>query len=193
MKDITENEMKFILAILKNPEQELNARSISKLIGITHMGSLKIAKRLEKESIISSRVIGKAIIYKLNLSSDYVKQYIKFLLQREIEHSSAYTRRWILELKNIEKADAVILFGSVLRKCEQANDIDVVIVVKKDNFKKLKKEIEERNIINTKKIHPIFQTKEDLKRNIKLSDKVILNAIKGIVVLGEENILEVLQ
>jgi len=193
MKDITENEMKFILAILKNPEQELNARSISKLIGITHMGSLKIAKRLEKESIISSRVIGKAIIYKLNLSSDYVKQYIKFLLQREIEHSSAYTRRWILELKNIEKADAVILFGSVLRKGEQANDIDVIIVVKKDNFKKLKKEIEERNIINTKKIHPIFQTKEDLKRNIKLSDKVILNAIKGIVVLGEENILEVLQ
>lgn len=193
MKEITENEMHFILAILKTPEQELNARSISKLIGITHMGTSKIAKRLEKECIISSKTIGKAIIYKLNLSKDYVKQYIKFLLQREAEHSNAYLKRWVEELKKLKKAEAIILFGSVIKKGEQANDIDAIIVVRKNNFKSLRKEIEEINIVNTKKIHPIFQTKEDLRENIKSEDKVVLNAIKGIVVSGEENILEALQ
>lgn len=193
MKEITENEMHFILEILKNPEQELNARSISKIIGITHMGSLKIAKRLEKEGIISSKVIGKAIIYKLKLNKDYVKQYIKFLLQREAEHSNASIKMWVEELKKVKKAKAIVLFGSILRKGEQANDIDVLVMVDKNNFKNLKKEIEEINLLNTKKIHPVFQTKADLKRNIELSDKVVLNAIKGIVVLGEENIIEALQ
>ena len=193
MKDITENEMNFILTILKNPEQELNSRNISKIINITPMGSLKIAKRLEKQGIISSKLIGRAIIYKLNLDKDYVKQYIKFLLQREAEYSSAYTKRWIAELKKIKKAEIIVLFGSVLKKSDEAKDIDILIVVEKGDLNNAEKEIEEINLLNKKKIHPIFQTKEDLKRNIKFLDKVILSSIKGIIILGEENFIEAIR
>ena len=193
MKDITENEMNFILTILKNPEQELNSRNISKIIDMTPMGSLKIAKRLEKQGIISSKLIGRAIIYKLNLDKDYVKQYIKFLLQREAEYSSAYTKRWIAELKKIKKAEIIVLFGSVLKKSDEAKDIDILIVVEKGDLNNAEKEIEEINLLNKKKIHPIFQTKEDLKRNIKFLDKVILSSIKGIIILGEENFIEAIR
>ena len=189
MKDITENEMNFILTILKNPAQEINARSISKIIGITPMGSLKIARKLEKEGIISSKPIGRAIIFKLNLDKDYVKQYVKFLLKREAEYSTAYVKRWIAELKKIRKAEIIVLFGSVLKKDREANDIDALIVVKKINLNNVEKEIEEINFLNKNKIHPVFQTKEDLKKNLKSLDKVILGAIKGIVVLGEEQII----
>ncbi|MBI3036864.1 hypothetical protein HYY73_03895, partial [Candidatus Woesearchaeota archaeon] len=55
MKDITDNEMHFVLGIFKSPELEYNANSISKLIRISSMGALKIAKRLEKENILISR------------------------------------------------------------------------------------------------------------------------------------------
>jgi len=55
MKGITDNEMRFVLGIFKSPELEYNANSISKLIGISSMGALKIAKRLEKENILVFR------------------------------------------------------------------------------------------------------------------------------------------
>ncbi|MBU3912565.1 MAG: hypothetical protein KKE50_00585 [Nanoarchaeota archaeon] len=193
MKDITDNEMKAILLVLKNPAEEFNARSMSKHLGISHMGALKIAKRLEKEGIFNSKKIGRAIIYKLNLNKSYSGQYVKFLLQRENESANPYVKRWINELRKITSASMIILFGSVISKYDSAKDIDVLIVIDKGKFSKVKKSIEEINLINQKKIHPIFQAKEDLKKNIKSEDKVILNAIRGLVVLGEDVLLEVLK
>lgn len=192
MKKITDNEMLFVLNIFKAPETEYNATSIAKHIGISSMGALKIAKRLEKENILISRELGKAKFYKLNFS-DYVRQYIKFLLKREFEQAPAYIKRWITELKKIKSADSVILFGSVLKKHEEAKDIDVLLVTNKKRFSKLKKEINNINLINIKKLHPLYQTKEDVRENIKKSDKPVLDAIKGIVVFGEDKIISLLK
>lgn len=193
MEKITNNEMLFVLSIFKSPEIEYNANSIAKHIGISSMGALKIAKRLEKENILISRELGKARFYKLNFNSDYVKQYIKFLLKRESEQAPVYIKRWITELRKIKGADSAILFGSVLKKHEEAKDIDVLLITDKKTFPKLKKEVNEINLISIKKLHPIYQTGEDLKENIKKHDKPILDAIKGIVVFGEDKIISLLE
>ena len=58
MRNITNNEMLFVLSILKNPEVEYNANSIAKQIGISRMGALKIGKKLEKENVLISRELG---------------------------------------------------------------------------------------------------------------------------------------
>lgn len=193
MENITNNEMLFVLIIFKSPEIEYNANSIAKHIGISSMGALKIAKRLEKESIAVSRELGRAKFYKLNFNNDYVRQYIKFLLKRESEQVPAYIKRWVTELTKIRSADSVILFGSVLKKHEKAKDIDILLVTDKKRFSKLKKEIEEINLVNIKKLHPLYQTEEDLKKNIKRNDKPLLDAIKGIVVFGEDKIISLLE
>ena len=194
MNEITNNEMVFVLKIFKSPEIEYNANSIAKEIGISSMGALKIAKRLEKENIISSKELGKAKFYSLNLESDYVKQYIKFLLKREAEQSHPYVKIWIEDIKKVKNVEAAILFGSILRKGKQAKDIDVLFIVKdKRQFSKLKKEIEDINLLHTKKIHPMFQTEEDFRNNIKKQDKPLLSAIKGIVVFGEDGIMGLMQ
>jgi predicted nucleotidyltransferase len=193
MKNKKDNKMLLILSILKSPEIEYNANNISKLMGISSMGALKIAKNLEKENILSSRKIGRANIYKINFKNDYAKQYIKFLLKKEAENSSPYVKRWIRELEKIKIANTIILFGSVLKKEKDAGDIDALIIVNKKNFEKVKKEIESINLLNDKKIHPIYQTKEDLRKHINERNKVILNVVKGIIVSGEDNIIEVLQ
>jgi len=193
MKDITNNEMLFVLSILKSPEIEYNATSIAKHIGISPMGALKIAKRLEKENVLISKKLGKAIFYKLDISKDYVKQYAKFLLKREAEQSHPYIKRWVTEIKKIKNADSAVLFGSILKKYEKAEDIDVLLITDKEKFHKLKKEIEDINLVNTKKLHPLYQTKEDLKENINRLDKPILNAIKGIVIFGEDKIISLLE
>ncbi|MAG15869.1 hypothetical protein CMO88_02305 [Candidatus Woesearchaeota archaeon] len=186
MKDITNKEMLFVLTIFKSPEVEYNANSIAKSIGISSMGALKIAKRLEEENILVSRKLGKARFYKLNFNNEYAKQYIKFLLKRESEQAHFYVKRWISELKNIKSANLAILFGSVLKKHKEARDIDALLITDKKAFAKLKKELEDINLVNVKKLHPIYQTKDDFKKNIKKEDKVILNAIKGVIVFGED-------
>lgn len=192
MKDITNNEMQFILRVIKTPEEAFNARSIARHLQISHMGAHKIAKKLEKEGILSSKQIGKGIYYRLT-NKEYVHNYLKFLLQREVEQASPYIKRWANELKKIKHAEGIILFGSVLRKEDEANDIDALILVNQSKFSLIKKEIEELDIINDKKIHPIYQSKLDLENNINKRDKVVLNAIKGLIVSGEDCLIKILQ
>ncbi|MDO8550950.1 MAG: hypothetical protein Q7S39_12485 [Ignavibacteria bacterium] len=193
MEKITNNEMLFVLSIFKSPEIEYNANSIAKHMGISSMGALKIAKRLEKENILTSRELGRARFYKLNFNNDYVRQYVKFVLKRESEQAPVYIKRWVTELRKIRGADFAILFGSVLKKHEEAKDIDVLLITDKRRFPKLKKEVDEINLINTKKLHPLYQTRKDLKENIKKRDKPVLDAIKGIIVFGEDKIISLLE
>ena len=154
------------------------------------MGALKIARKLEKENIIIPKEFGKAKFYSLNLESDYVRQYIKFLLRREVETASPYIKVWISEIKKIKNADSAILFGSVLKKQKEAKDIDVMFITDQKRFSRLKEDLNNIASLNIKKIHPIYQTKSDFIKNIKNSDKVVLNAVKGIIIFGEEIIID---
>jgi len=193
MKNITSNEINFVLQILKNPKQDYNANSISKELGISAMGALKIARKLEKEDILVSKKLGKAIFYSINYKSDYAKQYLNFILKKQAEQSNPYIKRWISEIRKIKNSNLAILFGSVLSKYDKAKDIDVLFVVSQKNFNELKKEIESINRLNDKKIHPVYQSKQDLIENLNKEDKIILNTIKGIVVFGEELFLDLLK
>jgi len=188
MKGITEKEMLFVLSIFKSPEKEYSASSISKDIGTSRMGALKIAKKLEEEKILSSKLTGKSKIYKLNMNRDYVQHYIQMLLSREKEKALPYLKVWINEIKKTKSAEASIIFGSILRK-KEANDIDVLFIVKQDKFETLKKEIEKIDSINIKKIHPVYQSESDFKKNLLKQDKIIIEAIKGIFVSGENKLL----
>src|SRR3989344_1841186 len=128
MQNITNNEMLFVLSIFKNSEKEYNANSIAKHLGISSMGALKIAQRLETEGVIVSKKYGKARFFKINFDNDYVRHYLKFLLKRESEQALPYLKVWIREIRKIKNADAAILFGSVLRKQNEAKDIDIILI-----------------------------------------------------------------
>ncbi|MBS3111724.1 hypothetical protein J4459_00495 [Candidatus Woesearchaeota archaeon] len=190
MIDITKAEMDIVLRLVKNPEVDYNANSIAKVVGITAMGALKILKRLEQESILKSKKIGKAVIYRVNTENTYARRYVELMLSRESPHANPQVKRWIEELKKIKNADSIILFGSVLEK-SNPNDIDVLLITDQKRFPKLQQEIKELNEINIKKIHPMYQTYNDIIKNIKKRDKPLLNAIKGMVIMGEEKFLEI--
>ncbi len=190
MKEITTAEMQVVLTLVKSPEIIYNANSLSKVVGITPMGALKILKRLEAENIVKSRKIGKAITYKVNVEDSYARKYLSLVLVREAHHALPQVKRWINEIKKIKNAALAVLFGSVLKK-KSPNDIDVLFITDQKRFLKLQEEIKELNEINIKKIHPMYQTYNDIIKNIKKRDKPLLNAIKGIVVFGEEEFLEI--
>ncbi len=190
--NITKNEIKFVLTIFKSLDIEYNANSISKVLNITSMGALKIAKRLEKQEIIIYKELGKAKFFKLNLENEHVRQYIKFLLQKESREGTPFLKAKIRDIKTIKNANAAILFGSALTRDKEAKDIDLLLITDQKRFSKLKKEIESLNLINPKKYHPVYQSKEDFKKNMKERDKLIFNAVKGMVVFGENLIIKLL-
>lgn len=188
MKGITEKEMLFVLSIFKSPEKEYSASSISPMLNISRMGALKIARKLEKDEILGSKTVGKSRVYFLNFSKEYAKHYLRMLLSREAEKAAPYIRVWINEIKKIKNAEAAVLFGSILRK-KEANDIDVLFVARQNKFEELKKEIEKINKLSIKKIHPIYQSENDFKKNLYKRDKLIIEAIKGIFIMGEDKLM----
>lgn len=190
MKNITEKEMEAVMTIVKSPEKMYNANSLSKVLRISAMGALKLLKRLEKESVLKAKKIGKAVIYRINTENKYACQYVFLLLSREALYSSTNVKLWVNEIKKIKNADMAVLFGSILYK-KNPMDIDVLFVTDKKKFRKLKKEVTETNKLNIKKIHPLYQSFEDIIPNIKKRDKPMLNAIKGVFVYGQKNYLEI--
>jgi len=189
MLNITKKEMEAVLKLVKSPEVMYNANSLAKELDLSAMGSLKILKRLEKEGVVKARQIGKAAIYRVD-DNEYAKKYLNLLFAREILQSSALVRRWANDLRKVKHADMIVLFGSVLKK-HDPNDVDVLFVTEQKKYKKLQQEVKKLSEMNVKKIHPMYQSREDIVKNIQKRDKPLLNAIKGVVVAGEEMFLEV--
>jgi len=182
-------EMVFVLTVLKNPQSKYNAHSLAKELGISSMGALKIGKKLISENILASQQMGQASFYNLPAKNVSAEMYYSFLFSRERQDASPYVKRWLRELEKISAADLIILFGSVLKKGRDAEDIDVLFVTDAKRFSLLKREIENLNTLNSKKIHPIYQTDKDFKKHI-FSDPLVQNAIKGIIVKGERFFLK---
>ena len=165
MKEITKAEMDIVLKLVKSPEIYYNANNLAKVVGITAMGALKILKRLEKESILESKKVGKAIIYRINTENSYALRYVALILLREPLHAIPQVKRWVEEFRKIKNAELIVLFGSVLEK-PNPNDIDVLFVTDQKRFSKLQQEIKELNEISIKKIHPMYQAYNDIIKNI---------------------------
>jgi DNA-binding Lrp family transcriptional regulator len=190
MKNITTKEMETVLRIVKSPEVMYNANSLANDLKMSAMGGLKIVKRLEKEGILVAKKIGQATVYRINTENEYARKFVALLLSREVLHEASLVRRWVNEIKKVKNSDIAMLFGSVLHK-KDPNDIDVLFVTDKKRFSKLEEEIRELNQINIKQIHPMYQSEGDIITNIQKRDKPLLNAIKGIVVFGEEEFIQI--
>jgi len=194
MNNLSTNEIKILLKIFKDFNSYHNANNLSKELGLSAMGALKIVKNLEKQGLIQYDLIGKAKMYHVNLKNDYARQYISFLLRKEAEESKSRIKRWVVELKKLKSVSNIgILFGSVIRS-DQYNDIDVLVVLKQSQIKEFNKLVEELNQINVKRIHTVKQSIHDLKDNLVNKDKVVLNVLRnGIILFGYDKLVEVIE
>ncbi len=191
MLSLTQKERETLLILFKDFSAYYNANSISKELNISHVGAQKIFKRLLKEGILEDKKIGKSIIYKLRLNDDYVNKLMAFLLSDEANNF----KRWQEEFKELfKKGRIVMLFGSILKNYAKASDIDIMIVIKKEDFKEVHKLIEEKRELLPKKIHSIELTEEDIIKNIKEKKEVIIDIVRNAVVLyGQDKYVEVIR
>ncbi|MBU1252587.1 MAG: hypothetical protein KJ905_02500 [Nanoarchaeota archaeon] len=187
------NEDRAILKILKNFSFDYNSNNLSKELGMTSMGSLKMLRRLESGAIVVSRKVSNLNLFSLNFENQYAKNLAALLLRKEADSSPAYVKRWVSEMRNMGIADIGVVFGSVLDKGSAARDIDVLFVLKKKYFEKLRMKIKELNAISDKKIHPVYQISSDFLKNLEKGDAVLFEAINGVVTFGERDFVNLLE
>ncbi len=191
MMSLTLNEKKLILVLFKDFSQYYNSNSISKIIGISRVGAMKIFKKLLKENLVYSVKIGKSINYRLNLNEDYVRKLVAFLLADETINYD----RWKGEFKDLFKGERiVILFGSIIRNYDAARDIDLMIILKREEENKVNKVLKDREKILPKRLHAIKLTSHELLDGIKKKNKPTIDIIKNSVILyGQDKFVEIIK
>src|SRR3989344_3522923 len=190
MIELTRKEQEAVILIYKDCTQYYSATKISKQLDLTQVGALKLLRRLEKSKMLIKRNIGKAVIYKINEGYELTKKALEFAL---VNQASDY-ERWKEEFKSLNKDSRIIIFyGSASRNYAQANDIDVLVILQKEEVRELNKALEKIQLSLPKKLHSIKATKQDLIKNIAEKNTAMLEIIKtGIVLSGYSAYMEVL-
>ena len=192
MTSLTPTENKVLLRLFKDFSSDYNANSLSKKIGITPRGALKILKSLHKHGLLTAKQMGKETFYKINLSDYYAFRTIETLL---IQESRENASRWLSEFQDLFKeVQIAIIFGSIIRQPKQANDIDLLLVFTQKDLKNVKLTINEKNRILLKPIHSIMQSPDDINNNLNKKDPVVLSALStGYVLHGYDKLIEVVK
>lgn len=188
---ITKKEKEALLILFKDFTSYYNANSLSKLLYISRIGTMKLLKKLYNRDILKDRKIGKSTVYKLNLENDYVRNLISFLLADEANNF----KRWKDEFKDLCKKERIImLYGSTIKNYEKARDIDIMVVTKKEEYKEISKVINERQKFLSKKIHSIELTENDLLKNLQDKQKAVIDIVKNAIILyGQNKYAEIIQ
>jgi len=184
MVSLTKNERKALIILFKELSSYHNANSLSKNLGISRVGTMKMLKKLHKEELLIDKKIGKSIVYKLNLNYDYAIDLISFLLSDEANNF----KRWKDEFKGLFKKERVVMFyGSAIRDYAKARDIDIMIIRGKKESGEVYKVIAERQKFIPKKIHVIDLTPEEFVKNLRQKKKAIMDIVKNAVILYGQN------
>jgi len=193
MINLTKNKGKVLDFLIRNFTEKNSIRTIAREVSLSAMGAQKILKEFEKEDITTKEKIGTGIFYSINLKNERAFKLAELILMQK--NLNPYARIYSKDLESLKNYSKVcILFGSILTKGEKAKDIDVFVLINKDNFKNIEKQKKELSGKSTKPFHFVYQTKKDFEKNIKIRDPTILDIIKkGVVLWGEEVILKIIK
>jgi predicted nucleotidyltransferase len=154
-------------AFLKEPWKELTYSDIKKITKKKSKSFVYNAlKRLVKEKIISSKAVGKSILYQLNLSSSFVQNYYGFLSEYKLFNEFEKIPLQLLEnirSKIPTKFFSLLVAGSYAKKTEtKKSDLDICIIVgENENPKKILAEISHEAETSIPPIHAFVFTKKD--------------------------------
>lgn len=193
MQSLTRNEARIVDFLIRNFMEKNSINEIGRRLKISPRGAYMILKKLERLKAAIPEKIGNAIYYKINLDEEIGAKLSEYVLvQNELNAYSQLLAEDLMPLRKI--ALGCVLFGSVLTRGREVNDIDLLIMLEKKDFGKIKNALDEIKALKPKKLHEVMQTREDLLNNIRKKDEVILEIMKkGRVLWGAEVIVEAIR
>lgn len=181
-----------MVKLLKEPFSLHTITSIAKDIKLTRQGTWKAINKLEKDRIITIENVNNTktstAIIKLNWSNPITEKTLSLLLTKE----SVKYQRWRINFAEMERnVNFIILFGSILNNPKDANDIDLLAIAGKKNFKAVEETIARIQQTQLKKIHLVDLTAEELSHELKRPNKAYIEAFKkGVVLYGQNNFIQ---
>ncbi len=181
-----------MLLLLKDFTRKHTITSLSKGLKLSRVGIWKILKKLEVEKYILVESVGSGktstSIITINWDSLLVEKALALYLTEE----SIKQRRWRINFAELEKqANFLILYGSIVTSSQQANDIDVLGIAKKNKFVKIQKILDKIQKTENKKIHMINFTSSEFRKELQNNNKAFIDAIKkGVILFGQEEFVK---
>ena len=190
---ITDNEKKILRFLLANFNKDYSINEIAKNCKLAPNGAYEILKKFENTRVLFSKKIANLRSYKINFKSIEASKLLEIILIPDYNKSKIYYR--YRDLKPLEKITKLcIIFGSYTIEKENPNDIDILFVLRKKDYKNYTQTLDKVRAIMPYKLHDIIQTKGDLSRNIRKGDKIVIETIsKGIVLWGHEFLIKVIK
>ena len=190
----TENHTadRVLVILLKEPFAMHTATSIAKALNITRQGIWKTINKLAENKLINLEYVGNGktstATMKLNWPNPITEKTLSLLLTKE----SLKQQRWRVNFAELENnVNFLILFGSILNNPKEANDIDILAIENKKNFKAVEKIVIKVQQTQLKKIHIIDLTEIEFSQELKKPNKVYLDAVKkGVILFGQDNFIQ---
>ncbi len=186
---IGKGTLKILNLILRSADL-YNINQIARNLKLSVGGVHKTLKNWEEKGIVNAKELGNAIYYTLNFNNKEAIKLCELILIEEKNKLLKENKTARVYIQDLEKypAKCILLFGSLLLREEQAQDVDTLFIIKnKKEIKTVNEFCLSLSKIRTKKVNPIIMLESDLTRNIKAQNKAIMEIVKaGIVLKGEE-------
>lgn len=180
MTNQTKNEKRALIILFKDINNYHNANSLSKELGISRVGCMKLLKKLYAQGLVTTKTIGKATAYKPNLENDFVIDLITFILSEEVNSF----RRWKEEFKELSNGERIVLlYGSTIKDYSKARDIDIMIIREPKDSGNINKIIINKQHLLPKKIHLIELTEKEFISNVRKKQPAMIDIVKNAIIL----------
>lgn len=191
MDTITKEE-KILSILLKEQFETHTATSLAKALGVTRQGVWKSLNKLHADKLISLEQVGNArtstSMIKLNWETPLTEKVLSLSLTKE----SLKFQKWRFDFNKLgQKTKFVILFGSIIHSPKEANDIDLLIIANKDKIGEIGKILLNIQQTQLKKVHSTNLTIQELEKELKKPNKILVDAIKrGVILFGQDSFIE---
>lgn len=189
---ITANEKKILRFLLVNFAKDYSINEIAKHCNLAPNGAYEMLKKFEVREILLIKKIANSKSYKINFNSKEARKLLEISLIPDYKASKISYR--YNDLKPLEEITQLgIIFGSYLTK-KEPNDFDILLVIKKDGYKKYHPVLDKVKIVIPFKMHDVIQTKEDFKNNLKNNNLLITKVLsEGAILWGQEFLVEAIK
>ena len=179
--------------MIRNFTERYSINKLAKQLCLSPKGAHRIVKKLEQFDVLKAEAIGNALYYHADLSEGMGRKMAELVLTDK--QLNAYSRAMEKDVQPLKPYTfCAVLFGSILTKGRNAQDIDILLVFEKTQFGKVYETLDELRSLKPKKIHEMVQSKKDLVNNIKIKNDPLLAVIRtGQVLWGSEIIVEAIR
>ena len=188
----TNNENRVLRRILMSFGEDYSINEIARSCSLAPNGAFKILRKFERQGVLKPKKIANIVSYKINFEDNKTKNILGLSLIPDLEGKLKFRMEDLKELK--ETTEIGVIFGSYTQEKKQPNDLDILIVVNERKYPKYK--LISRKVYQTIpiKVHEVIQTEEDLRKNIKKKDKVIIDILKnGVILWGQDKLIDVIK